>query len=97
VTEEIIKAIAEGKPVWYRAKGTNEWRQLSTANTLLVLSNPEIEWRLHRPVDDLPWQVQAALGTQAHSKVYKKGWLDCCMALKPELKLQCEAAREELE
>lgn len=97
MNEEIIKAIAEGKPVWYRPKSTSTWQPLTAGTTVGVLQSTGIEWRLQKPTDELPWPVQAALDTQAHSKVYKKGWLDCCMALKPELKQQCEAARKELE
>ena len=97
MNEEVIKAIAEGKPVWYRPAGILEWNRLSGYNSINVLQNPAAEWRLQKPTDDLPWQVQAAVGAQSHSKVYKKGWLDCCMALKPELKQQCESARKELE
>ena len=97
MTEEIIRAIAEGQPVWYRHQGSTAWTPLTERNTVRVLQDKAISWRLERPADSLPWQVQAALDTQAHSKVYKKGWLDCCMALKPELKQQCEAARKELE
>lgn len=97
MTEEILKAIAQGKPVWFRTVGLSEWIRLSGYSSISVLQNPAAEWRLHAPMDDLPWPVQAALSATAHSKVYKKGWLDCCMALKPELTQQCEAARKELE
>jgi len=97
MTEDIIKALTSGESAWYRPKGASEWILATSETTMFMVLRKDVEWRLHRPVDDLPWQVQAALDTQAHSKVYKKGWLDCCMALKPELKPQCEAARKELE
>jgi len=97
MNEDIIKAIAECKPVWFRTKGMKEWSSLTSGATISLLRRSDVEWRLYKVSDDLPWEVQAAINTNNHSKVYKKGWLDCCMALKPELKQQCETARKELE
>jgi len=93
---EILFAIATSKPVYFKLHESSQWTQLTPDHTVKVLNNA-LHWRLELPQDALPWQVKNALANPDHSKAYRKGWLDCCMVLLPELEDACTAARKELE